>query len=102
MIQYNPKDASKCWDKGDYNAVLLTVEDGFSQKTGNPMQTWQVECYRDDGKKQVIKEHVVIPGALFKVKQLAQALGKVDDFNDGQFQPEDHIGANFTVALIIE
>lgn len=102
MIEYNPKDASKCWDKGDYSAVLLTVEDGFSNNTGNPMQTWQIECYRDDGKKQVIKEYVVIPGALFKVKQLAQALGKADDFNTGQFQPEDHIGASFTAALVIE
>lgn len=100
-IDYNPKDASNCWDEADYPATLLSVSDGYSKSSGNPMQTWQVEVFNGE-KKQTIKEYVVIPAALFKVKQLAKALGKTADFNAGKFQPEEHIGASFVVGLTIE
>ena len=44
----------------------------------------------------------MVPAATFKIKQLAQALGKKAEFDARQFQAEDYIGSSFNVELTIE
>ena len=102
MIQYNPEDANKkCWPEADYDAVLISVEDGISKTSGNEMEIWQIGCYHPDGREQTIKEYVTA-SSIFKLKQLAIALGRRAEFDAGTFQAESHVGAGFTVALGIE
>lgn len=108
MFSYDPKDASKVWpvkdEAGqfiDYDAMLKSVTNGTSKTSGQPMQTLEVEVYNGEGKSQTIKEYVT-RNSLFKLKQLAAALGKAEDFKQGQFQADDHIGAGFIVSLSIE
>lgn len=102
MLQYDPKDASPdVWPKGDYDATLDNVENTNS-KAGKPMQVWTFTVYAPDGSTQEIKDYVVIPAALFKVKQLAIALGKREEFEAATFQPEDNIGCGMTAVLAIE
>lgn len=106
-IDYNPKDASNCWPEDDYSAVLEKVEDKTSKEKpdgsgGKPMQVMTWSIYHSDGRKQLITDYVVIPNALFKIKQLAVALGKRDQFDDGQFQADDNIGCSVIAHLVIE
>lgn len=106
-IEYNPKDATQCWDAGEYDAVLVKVEDSVSKRKpdgsgGNPMQVWTFRAYHPDGREQLVTEYVVVPAATFKIKQLAGALGRGPDFTTGQFQAEDHINANVILVLTVE
>jgi hypothetical protein len=101
-LQYNPKDASKTWDKADYEAVLINVEDKGTSSKGDPMELWTVEAYHPDGRRQVIKDYVTVPGATFKIKQLADALGKGSEFAAGTFQAGDNVGASLIVNLTVE
>jgi hypothetical protein len=113
-VSYNQKDASNVWPVAgpdnkplEYQGVLQKVEDTTSKikpdgTGGNPMQVWTVDVYNAEGAKRTIKDYVVIPGATFKIKQLAKALGKEAEFKANKFQADDHIGASFLVTLNIE
>lgn len=106
-ISYEPKDAETAWPEGDYEGVLMAVKDKTSKvkpdgSGGKPMQVWTVQVYHQDGRSQDIDEYVVIPGATFKIRQLAAALGKTKEFEAGRFQADDYINANVTVTLSIE
>jgi hypothetical protein len=99
--EMDTQDGSSCWPAGDYDVTLIKVEETTSQKSGNPMEVWTFEAY-NDGRKQLIKEYVVIPAATFKIKQMAIALGRKDEFDSGSFHAEDHLGASFIGTLSIE
>lgn len=106
-LDYNPKDAESAWPEADYDAILTGVKTTTSKVKpdgtgGNPMEVWTVQAYHPDGRTQDILEYVVIPGATFKIKQLAAALGKTREFEQGQFQAENYINASFTASLCIE
>ena len=100
-LNYNPKDAEKCWPEGDYDAVLMTVDDTVSKTSGADMEVWQIGCYHPDGREQTIKEYVTAAAA-FKIKQLAIALGRKADFDNGTFHAEDFVNASFIVSLSVE
>jgi hypothetical protein len=108
MFKYNPNDASNVWPSHDdtgapilYDATLYNVLDGVSKSSNQPMQTWEIHVFNAEGQQRTIKEYVTAK-ALFKVKQLADALGKRADFNAGTFKAEDYMGASFMVELSIE
>jgi hypothetical protein len=106
-LDYNPKDAVMCWPKDDYDATLTKVEDKTSKvkadgSGGNPMQvlTWRV--FNNNGQEQLISDYIVIPTGTFKLKQLAVALGRKEEFENGMFQADDHIGCNVKAELVVE
>jgi hypothetical protein len=113
-VDYNPKDASKTWPVAgpdgkpiEYQAVLINVEDSVSKRKpdgsgGNPMQVWTWRSTTPRRSKQVITDYVAIPAAVFKIKQLARALGQEEQFKAGQFQADDHVRSTFAVTLVIE
>lgn len=104
-VDYNAKDASNCLPADTYDAELVKVEDKKSKvkpdgSGGNPMQVWTFRVFGD--REVFVTEHVVIPAATFKIKQLAKALGREDDFKANRFQADDYIGAGVKLALVIE
>lgn len=106
-VQYNPQDAVMVWPEADYQAVLEQVQDATSKPkndgTGNkPMQILIWTIYHSDGREQTIKDYIVIPAALFKLKQLAIALGKRAEFEAGKFQADDNVGCNVVAELLVE
>lgn len=101
-LNYDPKDAVQVWPAGDYNATLSKVEEKTSKSSGNEMEVWTWEVFNEDGRTQIISDYVVMPAATFKVKQLARALGREEEFEQSQFQAEDNIGADVVVELVIE
>ncbi len=100
-LNYNPKDASGAWPEGDYVAVLAKVEDAISKTSGQPMQVWHIECHNEAGKTRTIREYVTASTA-GKIKALARAVDQLAAFNAGEFQADDHVGANFRVELKVE
>jgi hypothetical protein len=101
-LNYSPRDAEKCLPTGDYQASLKTCEEKTS-KAGNPMAVLTWEVYPDDQRPPVlVKDYVVLPDGTWKIKRLAQALGKEPDFKTGHFQPEDQIGCSILLELRVE
>jgi hypothetical protein len=101
-MNYNPKDASQCWPEGDYHGTLVKVEESQSKRSGNDMEAWTFRAYHQDGREQIITDYVVVPSCVFKIKQLAIALGRKDDFENGVFQAADYLKSDVLLALKIE
>lgn len=104
---YDPKDATILWPVGEYHATLIKVEDKTSKVKpdgtgGNPMQVWTFRAYHDDGSEQLLTDYVVIPAAVFKIKQLAVALNRKEEFEAGEFQADDQINADVILELVVE
>lgn len=104
---YNPRDAVQVWPAGTYPGTLIEVKDGVSKvkpdgSGGNPMEIWKFRIYHEDGSEQVITDYVAIPKVVWKIKQLAIALGRKDEFEAGNFHAEDHINADIEVDLIVD
>lgn len=102
MIDYNPEDAVTVWPDGDYDAELKKVEEKTSKTSGNPMEVWTIAVFNADGDERSVTEYVVFPAAVFKVKQLAAAMGRKPEFDSAQFHAKNYIGAGFKVKLAID
>lgn len=98
-IPYNPNDARKTLPPGDYTAELIASIEKTS-KSGKPMLelTWRI--YPDNDHPTVqLRDWVVVPDGVWKLKKLAQAWGKEAEFKSATFDPCNHIGSNVMVAL---
>lgn len=100
-LNYNPKDASNAFEAGEYLAELTSVVDKESKSSGNPMQVWSIKVEDENGRKLNINEYVTASAA-YKIKMLASAIGKLEDFENQSFQAEDYIGSSFMVELTVE
>ena len=99
MFNYNPKDAKKLFEAGDYCAELTGVEEKVT-KTGKPMLVVNLQIHaNDDGPSILLRDWIVAPDSIWKLQKLANALGVVDKFEDQSFNPEDYKGCNIGVTL---
>lgn len=98
-IKYNAKDASSAWPAGDYDAVILAVEETTSKSSGSDMYKVTLEAFNPEGRKQTIYDYIVIPAATFKLKMVASALGKSADFNAGKFDLTAYQNRRLTLTL---
>ena len=98
-FQYKPSDASECLPAGDYDAQLDVVEETVSKK-GNPMLVvdWLILL---NGRKWSVRDYIVSPQAIWKLKQIAVAFNQLDDFNDGVFDASMLLGQVATLSLIV-
>ncbi len=102
-IAYDPKDAIMVLPEGEYNAVLKTVSETESKKTGAPMFVLTWEVHPDDARPTcLVTDYIVMPKFTFKLKRLAISMGKLDDFEKQLFQPEDYIGSSAKVFLEVQ
>lgn len=101
-IAYDPKDAVLVLPEGEYNAVLEKYEEKVSKK-GNDMMclTWKI-FPSDERPQSLVTDYVVLPAFTWKLKKLAASLGRLKDFEDKVFQPEDYVGASTRVMLKID
>lgn len=100
MIPYDPKDAVLVFPAGDYPAALASCEQKMS-KAGNDMYELAFDVWQGERQMQV-RDYVVMPQFLWKLKRLARAIGQSDAFEAGKFDPAEHIGRNLVVSLEIE
>ena len=99
MFNYNPKDAKKIFDAGDYQAELSSFEEKTS-KSGKPMLVVNLQVYpRGAGQSILLRDWIVNPDSIWKLKNLAQALGVSDKFENQTFDPADYTGSSVIVSL---
>lgn len=97
---YNPKDANDCLDVGMYPAELTTVTEKVS-KSGNNMLAiiWRVPY---NGRDWFVRDFIVNPSTLFKMKQIARAWNMQYEFNEGTFDLTLHLNKLITLKLEVK
>lgn len=102
MFKYNPEDATSCLPEGDATLSIKSVEDKVS-RAGNDMVVITFEAFVGE-RKGLVTEYVVNPTTLYKLKQIAKALGPkaVGEFDAGKFDPAAYVGETLTAAIGIE
>ena len=99
-FNYDPKEAVQCWPEGDYQATIERGEERQS-KAGNDMLVVTFKAYRGS-ETMLLNDYIVRPATIFKLKKIALALGRGDDFEAGKFNIDDYMGHNLTLTLGIE
>ena len=100
MFQYDPREASDCLPKGAYEAEILSAEEGISSK-GSPMLTVTWGIHHED-RVIKLKDRIVRPVTIFKLKKIAEAIGCEVDFDTGVFDVEVHLGAIVRLTLSVK
>lgn len=97
---YNPKDAAECLNEGSYDAELTSVEQKTSKK-GSPMLEviWTVPF---GGKDWKIRDYIVNPSTLFKLKNIAKAWHLHNEFAEGRFDLAEHVNRLIVLKLTVE
>lgn len=113
-MNYDPKDASNVIPAGEYEASVKAVATEKTDQQGNtrPMKTRdgvydmvqvEYEVYVPGGAaRKLWVYYAASPKALWRYRQLAQAIGQAEAFKNKQFNIADHIGANLKLSLVVE
>ena len=105
MIPYNPSDAHKAdlLDEGEYQATIEDVTPKLSKPAaarGETATNMLELLLRVEGKR--IWDYIVFPTGLWKLEQIAAALGESDAFTAGTFDLEKKCGAQIGVYLRVK
>lgn len=98
---YNPKDASECLPEGEYDASIATVEEKISKSGGNPMLAVGFSVPMN-GRQWTVRDYIVNPSSLFKLKQISRCFGKLADFDAGLFDLAQFKGRALRLVLAVE
>ena len=105
MISYNPSDAHKAdlLDEGEYQATIEDVTPKLSKPAaarGETATNMLELLLRVAGKR--VWDYIVFPTGLWKLEQIAAALGESDAFTAGTFDLEKKCGAQIGVYLRVK
>ena len=102
MLKYDPLDAKKqdLLDEGDYTAVIEDVTKKVSKAAAARGETEanMYELVLRVGNRKVW-DYITIPTGVWKLEQIAAALGLIDAFTAGTFDLEAQSGAKVCVYL---
>jgi len=106
VITYNPEDAVTTWPDGEYGATIESVvpkisKAGIEKGLATPnMHEIILKVYpTGEGPTQKVWDYISYPKGTWKLEQIAEALGGLDNFKAGRFNVEEHVGQNVTVYL---
>lgn len=96
-MKYDP-NATPCLPDGDYEAVIINAEETQS-KAGNDMVviTWRV--YGNSGDVVELKDYIV-DHQPWKLKRIAKAIGRLKQFESGEFRADDYRNQSATLTLV--
>ncbi len=100
-FKYDPKAAIDCLPAGTYDGELESVEETTS-KAGKPMLVVEWHIPHHDGRTFIVKDYIVNPSTLFKLKGIAKALSLMGEFDAGTLDLADHIGQICGLELTVE
>jgi len=103
MIDYDVKDAVNpfVFPAGEYDAELLECQEKVS-KADNPMYELKWRIFGDNGQNMQLTSYIAFPKMTFQLKRLAQARGKLKEFEKNKFNPADFIGSSVRLVLKVE
>lgn len=92
----------QCLPEGEYEASIAKIEeDVISKSSGKEMTIFHFDVYA--GNRTVrLKDYIVNPDSLWKLKKIAKAIGKMAQFESGVFKASDYAGETLTVTLKIK
>jgi len=92
-MQYNPTDAKDraIPREGQFSFTVTNAEDKYST-TGNEMIALELEISIDGMPMSVFDNLVNTPKSLYNVKQFARSIGRLDEFNNGEFDANVAMG----------
>lgn len=99
-MKFDPKDAVNLIPDGEYDAEILDAEETRS-KAGNDMMKLTVKVFPGGGDR-VVFDYAVVPKTLYKLKQLAAAVGEGAKFAAGELGPSDLRGKGCRVTIETE
>lgn len=106
-MKYDPTQAKSnfCHPPGDYEASLVSCEEKPS-KTNVPMAVLNWRIFPEDGSPPfLVKDWILLEGefnGLWKLKKIAKAWDIIAKFDDGTFDPANHIESNLIVKLKVK
>lgn len=95
-MKFQPKSEKELaeanlWPKGDYSFEILESEDA-TDKNGNDMLKLKVKVFKDNGASQNIFDYVSGTWMEYKLRHLAEAAGKLVDYEGGELNAYDLVG----------
>jgi len=99
-VKFDPKDAVNLIPDGEYDAEIVDAEETKS-KAGNDMMKLTVKVFPGGGDR-IVFDYAVVPKTLYKLKQLAAAVGEGAKFAAGQLEPSDLRGKGCRVTIETE
>lgn len=97
-MKFNPKAASTLIPDGEYDAEIAAAEEAESKK-GNAMMKLTVRVWAGGGGPRTVFDYIVDPHSIWKLKQIAAAIGKQDVFESGDMGPGEIAGESVRVAI---
>jgi hypothetical protein len=97
---YNPKDAVECLPEGEYDAELTTVEEKTSKKGNDMLEVvWTVML---NGRAWPVRDYIVQPSGLYKLKMIARALDRLEEFEAAEFDLAAHVGEVMRLYMTVQ
>lgn len=91
---------------GKAEATLYEVTPKTSKNSGAPMLELVWDIRRGDDKRRCwdffVQPHNGSKGNLFRMREMADCMGKLERFKSGEFYPGDYIGCRFEVEIDID
>ena len=104
-ITYNPADAKKTYNPGEYNASLNKSTVKATKEKGWQMVELEWRLFPTDGHPPIMqRDRIILEGefnSLWKLEKMAKAWGKEDAYKNGTFDPADHIGESIIAVVRI-
>jgi hypothetical protein len=102
MSWYNPEDARRCWKEGEYDAVVEKAVEHVAKESGNSGRKLTLRIYSGD-QSMVLSDYLMAgEKAAWKIKEFAKAIGHVELFDSGEFDPINFVGCSVRVLLKVE
>ncbi len=104
MSWYDPKDAEKpVLPKGDYDAVIESVEVHIAKDSKEKMRKLSVRVYPNDpDTPSVLLFDYLGKKSTWKIKQVAKCVGQDAEFDAGTFEPIGITSANVKVKVSVQ
>src|ERR1035438_8461979 len=106
MIAYKPEDAINTWPDGEYTATIESVTPKISKAgaasgltTPNMHEVILTVYPTQEGGTQRVWDYISFPKGVWKLEQIAEALGELLSFKAATFDLEKYVGKNVAVYL---
>lgn len=86
-------------EEGTYEFLIKAVEDKVSKTSGNPM--WLVTFEEVESKNVIWENYTFVEKALFKVKELFDALGYDTDTDSFELPDKEELIGNFVKGKVV-
>lgn len=101
MLNYDPKQADALvLDNGDYDAEIDGAEDDKKTKKGDLCLILHWRIFGGDGLEKYLRDWIVLPSALWRLKLLCDLAGLQKEFASPPFDSQRLVGLGFKVTVI--